>query len=143
MSFELSVESRLQSRNKQPLILAVDDDEDSLLLLTQALDLFGFSCVSTGKGRSAVGLAQEYQPDLILLDIVLRDLSGFDILQVLKQDAQTVEIPVIAVTALAMENHRRQIMSLGCDDYISKPYTLDVLETTIHQQLNRKFSWSC
>ncbi|WP_242024378.1 response regulator [Trichocoleus sp. FACHB-591] len=122
---------------KQPLILVVDDDEDSLLLLSQILKVFGFACINTLQGQTVLNLAKRYQPDLILLDVVLRDISGVEVIQQLKQHPQTQAIPVIAVTALARVEDREQILQLGWDDYISKPYTLEGLEGLIYRTLNQ------
>lgn len=122
---------------KQPLILAVDDDEDSLLLLSQILQVFGFACIKTLQGQAVLSLAKRYQPDLILLDVILRDISGVAVVQQLKQHAQTQEIPVIAVTALARVEDRETILRSGWDGYISKPYTLEALEALIHCTLKQ------
>ncbi|WP_347277287.1 response regulator [Leptolyngbya sp. FACHB-671] len=126
----------------RPLILAVDDNEDNLLMLLHALDLFGFSSISTLKGQAALPLAQAYQPDLILMDIVLPDLSGLEIIRQLKQTVETAHIPIIAVTALARAEDRESILQTGCEDYIYKPYNLDELEVMLQQHLSRMRSVS-
>ena len=122
---------------KKPLVLAVDDDEDSLLLLSEILKAFDFACIKTLQGQAVFSLARQHQPDLILLDVVLRDISGIEVIQQLKQHPQTQAIPVIAVTALARAEEREQILELGWDDYISKPYTLEGLQHLLHRTLDR------
>ncbi|HEY9860818.1 MAG TPA: response regulator [Candidatus Obscuribacterales bacterium] len=121
---------------QRPLILAVDDSADDLVLITQALTLFGYAFITATDGPTALQLAQTYQPDLILLDIVLRGMSGIEVSRELKQRSQTQQIPVIAVTVLARAEDRTQILGAGCNDYINKPYRLEDLEMMLQQYLS-------
>ncbi len=136
MDLELFPTFGLQPVVARPLVLAADDNEDNLLLLLHALELFGFSHVSTLKGKAVPRMARTYQPDLILLDIVLSDISGVEVIQTLKADPETCQIPIIAVTALAKCSERDQILALGCRDYLNKPYNLDELEAMVHRNLS-------
>ena len=120
---------------KQPLILAVDDHEDNLLLLTEVLSPINCSCITATHAQMALRLALTNQPDLILLDVMLPDFSGIEVVRCLKQNPQTMTIPVIAVTALAGQEDRDRLLLAGCDDYISKPYMIDELEAIIHRHL--------
>lgn len=124
-----------QDNITRPLVLAVDDNEDNLALLNQVLMLLGCSFISSKDGHSAILLAQNYQPDLILLDIMLPDLDGMEVVRQLKQDPQTRQISVVAVTAMARTEDRDRILAAGCDDYIKKPYMIDELEATIRRFL--------
>jgi len=121
---------------QRPLILAVDDSADDLVLITQALTLFGYAFITATDGPTALQLAQTYQPDLILLDIVLRGMSGIEVSRELKQRSQTQQIPVIAVTVLARAEDRTQILGAGCNDYINKPYRLEDLAMMLQQYLS-------
>lgn len=76
-------------------------------------------------------MAQNYQPDLVLLDMMLPDLNGIDVVHHLKQDPQTMAIPIIAVTAMARAEDRERFLNAGCKDYVKKPYIIDELEATI------------
>lgn len=125
------------TKTKQPLILAVDDDEDSLVLLSEVLSSMSCSFIAATHGHTALLLAQTYPPDLILLDVMLPDFNGIEIVQRLKQNQQTMSIPVIAVTALARVEDRDRLILAGCNDYISKPYMLDDLEAIIYRYLTR------
>lgn len=120
----------------RPLVLAVDDDEDNLLLMSQSLELFGCSSMSAEDAKSAFALAQKYQPDIILLDMRLPDIDGIEFVRQLKQNIQTMNIPIIAVTALAQEADRKRFLAAGCTDYISKPFMLEDLEATLLRHLN-------
>jgi two-component system cell cycle response regulator DivK len=142
MDLELSFASRLKCAAGRPLVLAVDDNEDNLLMLLHALDLFGFSSISTLKGQTALTLAQTHKPELILMDIVLPGLSGIDIIRQIKQTPETAHIPIIAVTALARAEERDRILQAGCQDCLHKPYNLDKLEVMLQQHLNRMLSAS-
>jgi CheY-like chemotaxis protein len=115
-----------------PLILAVEDNEDNLLLMNYTLDSFGCRFISQQEGTAVLLSAKEHQPDLILLDVLMPNQSGIDIVKLLKQDPLTYHIPVIAVTALAGEEQRAKLIMAGFDDYICKPYIIDDLEAMIH-----------
>lgn len=124
-----------KDNTKRPLILAVDDHEDNLQLLTHILMLIGCSSVSATSGYAALTKAQSYQPDLILLDMMLPDLNGVEVVRQLKQDRQTSMIPIIAVTAMARAEDQERFFLAGCSDYIKKPYVVDELEAKIRRYL--------
>ena len=109
------------------IILIVEDNALNLKLLKDILDFGGYTTVVTGLGAAALDLARQYHPNLILLDIQLPDISGVEAAQRLKADPQTRVIPIIAVTALAMQGDRERILDSGCDDYISKPCNIHTL----------------
>ncbi len=135
---EISEEKAQGSR--KPLILAVEDNEDNLLLMTYALDLFGCRYICQQDSSSVLLIAKEHQPDLILLDVLLPNQSGIDIVRLLKQDPLTYHIPAIAVTALAGKEQRDRLIMAGFDDYISKPYTIEDLEIMIHSYLCQEYN---
>jgi len=119
----------------KPLILAVDDDEDNLVLLAYILEPLGCSLITAVDGLSALRIAQTYQPDLILIDILLPRMDGTEVVSQLKKDPKTKGIPAIAVTALASVKDQENILQAGCDDYISKPYMIDDIETIVRRHL--------
>jgi CheY-like chemotaxis protein len=126
---------------KSPLInhciLAVDDDDDNLLLITQVLSRRDRLLLTAQNGETALALAQTYRPHLILLDILLPDLSGFDVVHHLRQNAETASIPIIAVTALARAEDRQKLLQAGCNDCVSKPYLLEDLELAVDRCLSQ------
>jgi len=105
-------------------ILIVEDNELNLKLLKDILEFQGYTIIFTALGATALDLAREHVPDLILLDIRLPDISGIEAARRLKADEQARAIPIIAVTAFAMPGDRATILDSGCDDYISKPFNL-------------------
>jgi CheY-like chemotaxis protein len=127
-------------RPQQPLILVVEDHDDSLLLISYALESLGCRFICQTDSSTTLLVAKEYQPDLIMLDILLPGLSGIDVVHYLKQEPQTCEIPVVAVTALASSEDRERILKAGFNDYISKPYMIEDLEAMINRQLCGKFN---
>lgn len=135
---ELLLQSDPLNATKQPLILAVDDDEDNLFLLTEVLRPLSCLSITATRGEAALLLARDCQPDLILLDVMLPDFNGMEVVQRLRRDPKTRNIPVIAVTALARTEDRESLLLEGCDDYISKPYMLSDLEDIIRRYLNRE-----
>lgn len=133
---QLSWKNTLPPNANRPVVLAVDDNEDNLLLVSLAVEQFlNCSLIGASDGETAISLAQLYRPDLILLDIVLPDLNGFEVIDRLKQYWQTKTIPIVAVTALAREEECDRILAAGCDGYLSKPYMLDDLEKVIYRYL--------
>lgn len=141
---ELILESDQPTRIiHQPLVLAVDDDDDNLLILTEVLTPLNCSLITATYGQQAFKLALEQQPALILLDVMLPDISGIEVVRQLKQNSQTANIPVIAITALARDEDRDRLILAGCDNYISKPYMLDDLEAMINYHLAIQHFLAC
>jgi len=136
-NLELLLKSGQRSVNNYPLILAVDDDQDNLLLLSEVLKSMNCTFMTATHGQTAIFLAQDCQPDLILLDVMLPDFNGMEVVQRLRQNQQTNKIPIIAITALARVEDRERLLSAGFDDYISKPYMIDDLEELIGRYLSR------
>ncbi|NJM71313.1 MAG: response regulator [Scytonema sp. RU_4_4] len=138
---QAQVFSNQKMQNSQPpLILAVEDNEDNLLLLSYALESLGFKLICQNDCSTTLLVAKEYQPDLILLDILLPGVSGIDIVRSLKQEPLTSHIAAIAVTALASAEDRERILSAGFNDYISKPYMIEDLETLVRRYLCKKLN---
>jgi CheY-like chemotaxis protein len=135
MNLKTVLHSGLVTVNNKQIILAVDDNEDNLLLLTEVLEPLNCLVLTATHGQTALLLAQGYQPDLILLDVMLPDVNGIEVVQRLRQNEETAKIPVVAVTALAREEDRDRLILAGCNNYISKPYLLEDLEALIRQYL--------
>jgi two-component system cell cycle response regulator DivK len=112
-----------QSRTGK-LILLVEDNELNMRLLNDVLEAHGYAILKTGTGEEAIELARREQPDVILMDIQLPDISGLEATRRLKEDPATQGIPVIAVTAFAMSGDERKIRDSGCDAYVPKPIML-------------------
>ena len=111
-------------RDATKRILIVEDNELNQKLLRDVLEAYGYATITTGEGAAALTLARDNRPDLILMDLQLPDISGFDAVRQLKDDAETRPIPVVAVTAFAMVGDERKALTSGCDAYLAKPILL-------------------
>ncbi|MBI1251040.1 MAG: response regulator [Alphaproteobacteria bacterium] len=105
-------------------VLIVEDNELNMRLFNDLLEAFGYAVVKTRDGRQALPLARQHKPDLIVMDIQLPDISGLEITEQLKKDAQLKAIPVLAVTAFAMRGDEQRIRAGGCEAYLSKPISV-------------------
>ncbi|WP_407526930.1 response regulator [Methylobacterium oryzisoli] len=104
-----------------PRILYVEDNDDNIYMLMHRLQRQGFAVLVARDGASGVALARAERPDLILMDLGLPVLDGWEAARLLKQDEATRRIPVIALSAHAMAGDRSQALEAGCDDYDVKP----------------------
>lgn len=106
------------------VILLVEDNADNRRLIRRLVEDFDATVIEADNGAEGVRLAQSEVPHLILMDLSLPVMDGWEATRRLKADAATRDIPVIALTAHAMDGDRDQALAAGCDDYISKPIQL-------------------
>ncbi|MBL8397827.1 MAG: response regulator, partial [Candidatus Accumulibacter sp.] len=122
----------------KPLLLLVDDIPSNLHVLAAALRA-DYRIKTATNGRTALGLAKHSDPpDLILLDVMMPEMSGIDVLRHLRQSPDTAGIPVIFVSADVSEETQLQGLDLGADDYLSKPVIASLLRVRIRNLLQRK-----
>jgi len=119
-------------------ILIVDDDEDVLLIVQTILDNAGYSAITARNGREGVEKAIESKPDLILLDVMMPELSGWEVCTTLKSAPETRRIPVAMLTVKAEIRDLITGMQVGADDYITKPFTRRKLLSTVRRLLDAK-----
>jgi two-component system, cell cycle response regulator DivK len=118
-----------------PKILLVEDNEMNRDMLTRRLQRNGFDVITAVNGAEGVQQAQQTKPDLILMDMSLPVLDGWEATRQLKADANTRHIPIIAQTAHAMHGDRERCLAVGCDDYTQKPVQWAQLITKIEAWL--------
>lgn len=111
----------------------MDDDRDMCKLLRVMLEPKGFSVLEVYSGARALTVTRRELPDVVLLDIMMPDLDGFDVCRELKLDAKTKEIPIIFVTAKTGREHLERGMSLGAQGYITKPLRPEVLIEKLYE----------
>jgi two-component system, cell cycle response regulator DivK len=116
-------------------ILYVEDNEDNVYMLGRRLRRHGFEMVAAPDGERGIALARSEQPDVILMDLSLPVVDGWEATRRLKQAPETRAIPVIALSAHAMAGDREQALAAGCDDYDTKPVDLERLLTKIRALL--------
>ena len=117
-------------------ILIVEDNELNMKLLNDLLQAHGYSTLQTMDGRDVIKIAREHNPDLILMDIQLPEISGLEVTKMLKADDDLKSIPVIAVTAFAMKGDEEKIREGGCEGYIAKPISVPTFLDTISKFLD-------
>ena len=116
-------------------ILYVEDNEDNVYMLVRRLRRHGFEVTVARDGAQGIEAARRERPDLVLMDLSLPVLDGWEATRRLKQAAETRAIPVIALSAHAMAGERERALEAGCDDFDTKPVDLDRLLAKIRAQL--------
>ena len=102
-------------------ILVVEDDADNRRIVAKTLSVEGYEIIEATDGVQALARAQADHPDLILMDLALPNMDGWEATRRLKSDPRTRAIPVVALTAVAMRGDEEEARAAGCDDYIPKP----------------------
>ena len=120
-----------------PTILIVEDNPANMKLAVFLLQHAGYAVLSAADAETGVTLAREQRPDLILMDIQLPGMDGLAAIALLKQDAATRAIPVVALTALAMKGDEERIRNAGCSAYIAKPMRYQEVLATVAAQLSQ------
>ena len=108
-------------------------------MLRQLLTAQGYEILQSQEGWDGISRARNEQPDLILMDINLPDISGLDATLLLKQDDQTKDIPIIAVTAFVTPEDKAKALKSGCDAYVAKPVNISNLLRTVESLLPSSF----
>jgi two-component system, cell cycle response regulator DivK len=112
-------------------ILVVEDNEKNMKLVRDVLQASGYRTLEGTTGGRGVELAIEHRPDLVLMDIQLPDIEGIQALRRLRGDERTASVPVVALTAQAMQGDRERFLTAGFDDYLPKPVDIVDLVATV------------
>ena len=121
----------------KPRILVVDDEPEAVELIEFNLKQSGYLVTTAGDGADALKKARTQTPDLVVLDVMLPEMDGFEICKTLRQDGATSKIPIIMLTAKAAEIDRVLGLELGADDYLTKPFSMRELLLRIKKILSR------
>lgn len=116
-------------------ILVVEDNTDNMTLITDVLTSLQYEVLSARDGQEGVDAARSQRPDLILMDMSLPKLDGWEATRRIKADPELKAIPVIALTAHAMLGDRDKALEAGCNDYLSKPINLRELAAKLKQHI--------
>jgi DNA-binding response OmpR family regulator len=121
--------------NTVPRIMVVDDDPDTVSILARHLQREGFVAIEAVSGAECLRLVREHPVDVILLDLMMPDMDGFEVCRALKDERDTAEIPVIMITARDDLDARAEGMRLGVSDFLAKPVFRRQLANRIRAQL--------
>jgi two-component system, cell cycle response regulator DivK len=121
-------------------ILIAEDNEINRELLRELLEIRGYSVVDACDGQEALNMIEQTHPDLLLLDIGMPVLDGFAVIRKIRQNSQLAKLPVVAVTAYAMQGDRDRILNSGFDGYLSKPIDANALAAELDRLLNSRAS---
>jgi len=117
-------------------ILVADDDPDILSIVSMSLETQGYTVHKATNGREAVDLAREHHPDLILMDMMMPVVSGYEAVGELKADATTRDIVIVGLSAKAMATDMERATDVGIDGYITKPFRIAQVLSVVESYLN-------
>jgi CheY-like chemotaxis protein len=115
------------SRRPSPLILLAEDSEANIFTLSSYLTAKGYRLITARNGREAVSMARSHCPDLVLMDIQMPVVDGLEATREIRRDPDLRQLPVVALTALAMTSDREKCLQAGADEYLTKPIKLKQL----------------
>jgi CheY-like chemotaxis protein len=118
-------------------LLVIEDEEITSDMLRRYFEIVGYEVVNATTGAEAVKMTREHRPDVILLDIMLPDMDGYEICRRLRSDERTERIPIIFLTRKGERRDRLEGLSLGVDDYITKPFDMEELRLRVHNIIDR------
>jgi CheY-like chemotaxis protein len=116
-------------------ILVADDDPDILSIVSMSLETQGYTVYKATNGREAVDLAKQHHPDLVLMDMMMPIVSGYEAVTELKADAATREITIVGLSAKAMATDMERATDVGIDGYITKPFRIAQVLTVVESYL--------
>jgi two-component system, cell cycle response regulator DivK len=122
--------------SQQPLVLVVDDFQDNREMYAEYLVFAGFRVIQASNGKEALDQAFANPPDIIIMDLSLPVMDGWEATRRLKADRRTSAIPVVALTGHAMQGHSKGAMEAGCDSFVAKPCLPDQLVAEIRRMLS-------
>src|SRR5712691_8267690 len=124
--------------NAAKKVLVIDDTQEIRMIITESLNLYGFTTLTAEDGMSGIKMAQEHQPDLIICDINMPNLDGYGTLTALRENEATATIPFIFLSGAADKLNMRRGMELGADDYLTKPFTHKELMAAVNTRLEKQ-----
>lgn len=120
-----------------PLIVVMDDDSGTRMLVSQVLKKDGYDVMSADNGAAGLALIVEHKPDLVVSDVQMPEMDGFQVVESVRADPEIASTPIILLTSLAERGHMREGMTKGADDYLTKPFTPAELREAVNAQLDK------
>jgi two-component system cell cycle response regulator DivK len=130
--------TKAKSTDAAPLVLVVDDFEDNRAMYAEYLTFSGFRVAEAADGQEAVDKTKELLPDVVVMDLSLPVMDGWEATRQLKNDDRTKAIPVIALTGHALAGHSKGAKEAGCDEFLAKPCLPDQLVAKVNELLARR-----
>ena len=122
---------------KKKKILFIEDEPDQIMMISLRLEKSGYTVISSMDGEQGLKKAAAEQPDLILLDVIMPGMDGFEVTRRLRENPATKHIPIISTTAAGMDDVERQCIAAGADDCVRKPYDSADLLLKIRRRLEK------
>ena len=122
--------------NETLVLIGEDEPDNQIILQTVVETLVGVRAEVAGDGVAVLACVERERPRMILLDLMMPGLDGFQVTRKLKANPQTAAIPIVAVSAMAHPDDREAALAAGCDDFVRKPFELDDLEAVIRTYLD-------
>jgi CheY-like chemotaxis protein len=119
------------------VLIGEDEPDNQIIMQTVVESLVGARAEVAGDGIAVLASVQRERPRMILLDLMMPGLDGFEVTRKLKGDPATASIPIVAISALARPDDREAALAAGCDEFVRKPFELDELEALINSYLER------
>jgi CheY-like chemotaxis protein len=123
--------------NKKKKILFIEDEADQIMMISLRLEKNGYEVIASMSGEEGVKMAEREKPDLILVDVLMPGIDGFEVCRRLRKNSATKNIPIISTTAAGMDDIEHQCLSAGADDCVRKPYDSADLLMKIHRLLKK------
>jgi len=127
----------MSTDSKKYSILIVDDEDTNIMVLTYILES-KYEVIAAKNGKGAINAAHMYVPDLILLDIIMPDMDGYEVIKELKSSETTKDIPIIFVTGMRDIDSQEKGFELGASDYILKPFSTNSVESKVKNQIKQR-----
>jgi CheY-like chemotaxis protein len=126
------------TKKPSPVILVVDDDVDNRQMLRCLLEIWRFSVVEAENGAEAAGIAEELRPDLILMDVRMPLIDGFDAARLIRGSTKAFDVPILFLSGCAEDSYREAADAAGANEYLIKPLDFRELEKTVAKYLSHK-----
>jgi len=124
--------------SEKGIILYIEDNADNRMLVRRVLEADGFTVMECSNPNQALSMAQQVQPNLILMDINMPEVDGYTLTALIKSTSGLENVPILALTANVMRGDRERSLEAGCDGYIQKPIDIDTLASQIERYLRKR-----
>ena len=119
-------------------VLVVDDNAVSLMLVGRILGMEGYEMLTAESGAEAIRCVEQTPPDLIIMDVMMPDMDGYELCRRLRQNPASARLPIFMLTAMSDENERQRGLAAGANDYLGKPFNLEELRQRVKLLLDNK-----